>query len=53
MAASWGKRNKKSVRPLLKKLQSVALNFYCTDHWRAFAEVLPREKHIGKKYTKK
>ena len=54
LAANWGKRNKKSIRALLKKLQCTAVNFYCTDHWRAFAEVLPKEKHlIGKKYTKK
>lgn len=54
LAANWGKRNKKGIRALLKKLQGVEVNFYCTDHWQAFAEVLPKEKHIvGKKYTKK
>lgn len=54
LAANWGKRNKKSIKDLLKKLQEIAVNFYCTDNWRAFAEVLPKEKHIlGKKYTKK
>ena len=53
LAANWGKRNKKSIRALLKKLQGVEINFYCTDNWQAFAEVLPKEKHIvGKKYTK-
>jgi len=37
----------------LKKLHKVEINFYCTDNWRAFAEVLPKERHIiGKKYTK-
>lgn len=54
LAANWGKRNKKSIKALLKKLQDIAVNFYCTDNWKAFAEVLPKEKHItGKKYTKK
>ena len=54
LAANWGKRNKKSIRALLEKLQHVEINFYCTDHWQAFKEVLPREKHIiGKKHTKK
>jgi insertion element IS1 protein InsB len=54
LAASWGKRNKKNTKELLKKLQGVESNFYCTDHWRAFAQVLPKEKHIiGEKYTKK
>jgi len=39
---------------LLKKLQQVEINFYYTDNWKAFAQVLPKEKHlIGKKYTKK
>ena len=54
LAANWGKRNIRSIRALLKKLQGVEINFYCTGHWQAFAEVLPKEKHIvGKKYTKK
>jgi len=54
LAANWGKRNKKSIKALLKKLQEREINFYCTDQWKAFAEVLPKEKHIiGKKYTKK
>ncbi len=54
LAANWGKRSKKSVRALLQKLGKVQVSFYCTDHWQAFAEVLPKEKHIiGKKYTKK
>ncbi|WP_299289228.1 IS1 family transposase [uncultured Mucilaginibacter sp.] len=54
LTANWGKRNKKAIKALLKKLQEVEINFYCTDHWGAFAQVLPKEKHlIGKKYTKK
>ena len=54
LAANWGKRNKKSIKTLFKKLQGLEINFYCTDNWKAFAEVLPKEKHIiGKKYTKK
>ncbi len=54
LAANWGKRDKKSIRALLKKLQGIEIGFYCTDHWQAFAEVLPKERHIiGKKHTKK
>lgn len=54
LAANWGKRNKKSIRALLKKLQGIAVNFYCTGQWKAFAKVLPKEKHIiGKKHKKK
>ena len=53
LAANWGKRNKKSIKALFKKLQERETNFYCTDHWKAFAEVLPKEKHIiGKKVYK-
>ncbi|MEX8548620.1 MAG: IS1 family transposase [Mucilaginibacter sp.] len=54
LAASWGKRDKRNIKELLKKLQGLEINFYCTDQWKAFAEVLPKEKHIiGKKHTKK
>ena len=54
LAANWGKRDKKSIKALLKKLQGVEIDFYCTDYWKAFGQVLPKEKHIiGKKYTKK
>ena len=54
LAASWGKRDKRNIKALLNKLQNLEINFYCTDQWRAFTEILPKEKHIiGKKYTKK
>lgn len=54
LAANWGKRNKKRVKDLLKKLQGIEDNFYCTNNWKGFAEVLLKEKHIVvKKYTKK
>lgn len=46
LAANWGKRNKKSIKALLKKLHGTIVNFYCTDNWKAFAQVLPKEKHI-------
>jgi len=53
-AASWGKRDKLNIKDLLKKLQRPEINFYCTDQWKAFAEVSPKEKHIiGKKHTKR
>ena len=54
LAASWGRRNKKNVKMLLLKMKALEINFYCTDSWRAFMEVLPAQKHIiGKCFTKK
>ena len=33
--------------------KEVEIDCYCTDHWKAFAQVLPPNKHkIGKAYTK-
>jgi len=53
LAYSCGSRSAKTVRELLKKLKEVEIDEYCTDQWKAFAQVLPPEKHtIGKAYTK-
>ena len=53
LAYVCGSRSAKTVRQLLKKLKDVVIDEYCTDYWRAFAKVLPPEKHtIGKAYTK-
>ncbi len=53
LAYSCGSRSAKTVRELFKKLKEVEIEEYCTDHWKAFARVLPPEKHtIGKDYTK-
>jgi insertion element IS1 protein InsB len=53
LAYSCGSRSAKTVRELMKKLKDVKIDEYCTDQWRAFAQVLPPEKHtIGKAYTK-
>lgn len=53
LAYSCGSRSAKTVSELLKKLKNVVIDEYCTDHWKAFAQVLPPEKHtIGKAYTK-
>ncbi len=54
LAASWGKRNRRSLKRLIDKLSVLDIDFYYTDNWICFAEVLPPEKHfIGKQYTKK
>ena len=53
LAYSCGSRSAQTVSELLKKLKDVVIDEYCTDHWKAFAQVLPPEKHtIGKAYTK-
>ena len=54
LAASWGRRNKTNVKRLLSKLGKLQINFFCTDEWVSFTEVLPAQKHIiGKAHTKK
>ncbi|WP_192825323.1 IS1 family transposase [Rufibacter sp. LB8] len=53
LAYSCGPRSAATVRKLLKKLEKAHIGEYCTDHWRAFAQVIPTEKHkVGKAYTK-
>ena len=53
LAYSCGSRSARTVKDLLKKLKAVEIDEYCTDHWKAFAQVLPPEKHkIGKEFTK-
>jgi len=53
LAYSCGSRSAKTVKELYKKLQKVEIDKFCTDYWKAFANVLPADKHtIGKAYTK-
>jgi len=53
LAYVCGSRSAKTVRALMKKLKEVEIDQYCTDHWKAFAKVLPPDKHkMGKAYTK-
>ena len=53
LALTMGKRNKKTVKDLYKRLKGINVNFWCTDAWKAFKEVLPKESHlIGKQFTK-
>ncbi|PSR56108.1 hypothetical protein AHMF7605_22680 [Adhaeribacter arboris] len=50
---SCGRRSAKTVRELVKKLEAVKLEEYCTNHRKAFPKVLSSEKHIiGKAYIK-
>jgi IS1 family transposase/transposase-like protein len=53
LAVTAGKRNKKTLKDLLKRLQNLTINFWCTDAWRVFKEVFhPQEHLIGKRFTK-
>jgi len=49
----WGTRSAKTVKALYEKLKAVEVDTFCTDDWKAFAKVLPANKHqIGKAYTR-
>ena len=52
LAVTAGKRNKKTVKDLLKRLNGVEIDWFCTDNWNTFKEVLPENHLIGKKITK-
>ena len=47
LAYSCGSRSAKTVKELYKKLQQVQIDEFCTDHWKAFANVVPAEKHLA------
>jgi insertion element IS1 protein InsB len=53
LSVTVGKRSAKQVKDLLKRLKNITVDWWCTDGWSAFKEVLPYENHlIGKKFTK-
>ena len=53
LALTMGKRSRKTVKDLFKRLKDIQVNFWCTDAWKAFKEVFPAENHlIGKCFTK-
>ena len=53
LAVTMGKRNRKTVKELYKRLQSIQIDYWCTDHWEAFKTVFPPQKHkVGKNFTK-
>ena len=53
LALTMGKRSRKTVKDLFKRMKNIEVNFWCTDAWKAFKEVFPADKHlIGKKFTK-
>ncbi len=53
LAVTAGKRSKKQLKDLMKRLGNIAVDWWCTDAWNVFKEVLPYENHlIGKRFTK-
>ncbi|RFS13987.1 IS1 family transposase [Emticicia sp. C21] len=53
IAVTAGKRSKRQVKDLFKRLQGLTIDWFCTDRWEAFKQVLPYDKHlIGKKFTR-
>jgi IS1 family transposase/transposase-like protein len=53
IAVTAGKRSKKQVKDLFKRLEGIEIDWFCTDKWDAFKQVLPYERHlIGKQFTK-
>jgi len=37
----------------MKKLKPIEVDYWSTDHWGFFSDVLPKDKHlIGKEFTK-
>ena len=53
LALTLGKRSKKTLKDLLKRLGDVRVNFWCTDGWKVFGQVLPADEHlVGKQFTK-
>lgn len=53
IAVTAGKRSKKQVKDLYKRLEGITIDWFCTDKWEAFRQVFPYDKHlIGKQFTK-
>ena len=53
LALTMGKRSKKTVKDLVKRMKDISVNFWCTDNWKAFKEVFLPDYHlVGKKFTK-
>ncbi|MCS6796801.1 MAG: IS1 family transposase [Raineya sp.] len=41
LAITMGKRGKNRVRDLLKRLRGISIDFFATDGWKGFADLLP------------
>ena len=49
LAFYLGSRNQKSCEGLFKQLSRFDIQYYCTDGFKAYHSVIPREKHIATK----
>ncbi|WP_099137728.1 IS1 family transposase [Xenorhabdus innexi] len=53
IAHAFGRRNKKTLKKLLKKLSKFKIAFWCTDNYRAY-HLLPSANHlVGKYFTQR
>ncbi|WP_435356937.1 IS1 family transposase [Emticicia sp. SJ17W-69] len=55
LAITMGKRSRKQLQSLMIQLKNlhIEIDFYCTDKFEAFKEILPYYSHlIGKRFTK-
>ena len=53
LALTMGKRSKKTVKDLFKRMKGIEVHFWRIDAWKAFKEVFPVDRHlVGKKFTK-
>ncbi len=46
LAFQIGKRNDKTCKKLMKKLEHLTIHSYCTDAWASYKKYIPAEKHI-------
>lgn len=54
IAHVFGSRGKRTLKKLLKLLSAFNVAFWCTDGYKPYESLLPKEKHIvGKLYTQR
>ena len=46
LAFHIGKRNDAACKSLMKKLNHLTIDTYCTDDWRSYKKHIPKDKHI-------
>ena len=52
VAHCFGDRSNQTLHELLKLLKPFKIKYFCTDDYKSYSSLLPRNQHIvGKKYT--
>ena len=52
LSLTMGKRSRKTVKDLFKRMKNIEVDFWCTDAWSAFKEAFPSDKHlVVKRFT--